>query len=355
MTIISLSRFLLFSGYICLTLGSCSKSAAPVAVILPVTVVPVTPILAANFAKGGDISWTTQMESSGYKFYNSTGVQQDLLTVLKGEGMNSIRLRVWVNPADGWCNKADVLAKALRAKAQGMRILVDFHYSDSWADPGKQTKPAAWAGLKIQQLDSAVSAHTTDVLTTLKTNNIVPEWVQVGNETNDGMLWEEGRASTSMANFASLINAGYAAVKAVDPSTKVMVHISNGYDNNLFRYIFDGLKTNGANYDVIGMSLYPTTTNWTTLDAQCLVNMNDMVSRYGKPVMVCEVGMDVNSPAVTKSFLTDIITRVNSVSGGNGLGVFYWEPESYNWQNYSLGAFDNTGRPTIAMDAFLLQ
>ena len=100
------------------------------------------------------------------------------------------------------------------------------------------------------------------------------------------------------------------------------------------------------------MSLYPSTTNWATLDGQCLTNMNDMVSRYGKPVMICEIGMDVNSPAITNSFSTDIITKVNSVPNGYGLGVFYWEPEAYNWQSYSLGAFDNSGRPTTAMDAF---
>jgi len=100
------------------------------------------------------------------------------------------------------------------------------------------------------------------------------------------------------------------------------------------------------------MSLYPTTANYTTLDAQCLSNINDMVSRYGTPVMVVEVGMEVDQPAITRSFLSDIITKVNSVSGGNGLGVFYWEPEAYNWQSYGLGAFDNTGKPTIALDAF---
>jgi arabinogalactan endo-1,4-beta-galactosidase len=310
--------------------------------------------LPASFAKGADVSWLTQMEASNYKFYNSAGAQQDLLQVLKDKGINSIRLRVWVNPTDGWCNKADVLAKAIRAKNMGMRILIDFHYSDVWADPGHQTKPVAWVGQSVTALQTSVYNHTVDVLSTLKTNGITPEWVQVGNETNDGMLWEEGRASKSMANFAALINSGYSAVKAVSTTIKVIVHISNGYDNSLFRWMFDGLKANGANYDIIGMSLYPTPANWANLDNQCLANMNDMVTRYGKPVMICEVGMDVNSPATAKAFLTDIITKVNSVPNGNGLGVFYWEPECYNWQSYSLGAFDNTGKPTAAMDAFLL-
>lgn len=310
--------------------------------------------LPATFAKGADISWLTQMEASGYKFYNSSGTQQDCLQILKDKGINAIRLRVWVNPTDGWCNKADVLAKAIRAKNMGMRIMIDFHYSDGWADPGKQTKPAAWVGQDINTLKASVYNHTLDVLNMLKTNNITPDWVQVGNETNDGMLWEEGRASKSMVNFAALVTSGYNAVKAVNTSIKVIVHISNGYDNALFRWMFDGLKANNAGYDIIGMSLYPSTTNWADLDNQCLANMNDMVSRYGKPVMVCEVGMDVNSPAVCNAFLKDIITKTNSVTGGNGLGVFYWEPECYNWQNYTLGAFDTSGKPTVAMDAFAI-
>ncbi len=335
---------------------SCGKSGSTPTPEPPATTTPPAPIgLPATFAKGADVSWITQMEGSGYKFYNSAGTQQDILQILKDKGINSIRLRVWVNPADNWCNKADLIVKAMRAKTLGMRIMIDFHYSDSWADPGKQNKPAAWMGQDINALKTSVYNHTLDVMNALKTNGITPDWVQVGNETNDGMLWEEGRASKYMANFAALVNSGSAAVKAVSTTTKVIVHISNGYDNNLFRYMFDGLKTNGVNYDIIGMSLYPSTTNWSTLNAQCLTNMNDMVARYSKQVMICEVGMDVNSPTICNSFLTDLITKTNSVTGGNGLGVFYWEPEAYNWQSYSLGAFDNTGKPTKAMDAFLIQ
>jgi arabinogalactan endo-1,4-beta-galactosidase len=309
--------------------------------------------LPASFAKGADISWLTQMEGAGKVFYNSNGTAQDCFQILKNLGMNSIRLRVWVNPAGGWNNSADVLAKAIRAKNLGMRIMIDFHYSDSWADPGQQTKPTAWAAQDFATLQTSVYDHTFNALTTLKTNGITPEWVQVGNETNDGMLWPTGKASTNMANFAALVNKGYDAVKAVDPAIKVIVHISNGYDNSLFRWIFDGLKNNGGKWDIIGMSLYPTSANWSSLNSQCLTNMNDMVSRYNKPVMICEAGMSWDQPAACNSFLTDLISKVNSVSGNNGLGVFYWEPESYNnWQGYTLGAFDNSGKPTAALNAF---
>ena len=306
-----------------------------------------------DFAKGADVSWVTQMEASGRKFYNGTGTEKECMQVLKDIGMNTIRLRVWVNPANGWNGTSDVVAKALRAKNLGMKIMIDFHYSDSWADPGQQTKPAAWAAQDFATLKQSLADHTTSVLNALKAGGVTPTWVQVGNETNNGMLWPDGKASTNMGNFAQLVIAGYNAVKAVDASIKVIVHISNGWDNSLFRWIFDGLKSNGAQWDIIGMSLYPTASNWSTLNSQCLTNMNDMVSRYNKDVMVLEVGMSWDQAAACNSFLADLITKVKSVSGGKGLGVLYWEPEAYNnWQGYTLGAFDNSGKPTTALNAF---
>lgn len=333
---------------------SCSGkggSPAPIPPTQPVTYKP--PVVASSFIKGADISWVTQMESSGVKFYDKTGAQRDPFTLMKSLGMNAIRLRAWVNPSDGWCNTADVLAKAKRAQSAGMKIMIDFHYADSWADPGKQPKPAAWAPLDFPTLVTTLHDYTAGVMNTLKTNGITPDWVQVGNETDDGMLWEDGRASTHMANFAALVQAGYQAVKSISSTTKVIMHISNGFDNAHFEWIFDGLKNNGAQWDIIGMSLYPTINNYTSLDAQCLANINDMVSRYSTPVMICEVGMEADQPSTARDFLTDIITKTNSVANGNGLGVFYWEPEAYNnWQGYGLGAFDNTGKPTIALDAF---
>ena len=314
---------------------------------------PPTPPGNSNFAKGADVSWLTEMEASGRKFYNSAGTEKDCMQILKDLGMNSIRLRAWVNPTNNWNNTADVLAKALRAKNLGMRIMIDFHYSDSWADPGKQFKPAAWSTMDFATMKQALSDYTTSVLSTLKSNGITPEWVQVGNETNDGMLWPDGKASTNMGNFAQLIKAGYNAVKAVDQNIKVIVHISNGYDNNLFRWIFDGLKSNGVDWDIIGMSLYPSPTTWQTLNAQCLTNMNDMVARYNKEVMVVEVGMSWDQATACNSFLADLISKVKTVASNKGLGVFYWEPESYNnWQGYTLGAFDNSGKPTVALNAF---
>ncbi|MBL7701990.1 MAG: glycosyl hydrolase 53 family protein [Ferruginibacter sp.] len=335
---VSFLLVMLFGGFSC-------KDSTPVTPGIP------TPTM--FFAKGADVSWLTEMESTGIKFYSSTGTQTECMQLLKNLGMNSIRLRVWVNPAAGWNNTADVVAKAVRAKALGMKVMIDFHYSDTWADPGHQTKPAAWAAQDVATLQTSVHTHTLAVMNVLLSNGVTPDWVQVGNETNDGMLWPEGKASTNMANYAKFFIAGYNAVKTASPTSKVMVHVSNGYDNALFRWNLDGLKANGAVWDVIGMSLYPSTANWGTLNSQCLTNMNDMVARYGSEIMICEVGMSWDQAATCNSFITDLIAKVKSVNNNKGVGVFYWEPEAHNnWQGYTLGAFDNSGKPTLALNAF---
>ena len=347
-----MKKFILF--LLLAAIFTCCKKGNPGAgSILPPNPPGDTTIVKPFFAKGADVSWLTQMESDGFQFYNSGGEKTELMSLLKSLGMNSIRLRVWVNPAEGWNNSADVVAKAVRAKNLGMKVLIDFHFSDTWADPGKQTKPAAWAGQDFTTLKQSLAAHTTFVLNALKENGITPDWVQLGNETNDGMLWPDGKASLNMGNFAQLINAGYDAVKAVDKSIKVIVHLSNGYDNDLFRWLFDGLKSNGGKWDVIGMSLYPTAENWPTLNNQCLVNMNDMVARYDKEIMLCEVGMSWDNATACEAFLKDIIAKTASVNNGKGIGVMYWEPEAYHsWQGYTKGAFDNSGKPTLALEAF---
>lgn len=313
------------------------------------------PVVQTNFVKGADVGWITEMEAAGKKFYTAAGVETEGITLMKSLGMNTIRLRVWVNPSPSWNNAADVITKAVRAKNLGMRVMINFHYSDSWADPGQQTKPAAWASMNFTELKAALANHTTDVLNQLKSAGVTPEWVQVGNETNNGMLWPEGRASTNMSNYAQLVNAGYEAVKAVFASAKVIVHVSNGWDNSLFRWNIGGLLNNGAKFDVIGMSLYPSyvSTGWASANQQCLNNMNDMVTRYNKEVMVVEVGMPWDSAPECKLFLTDLIAKIKSVPNNKGLGVLYWEPQCYGgWKGYTLGAFDNSGKPTIAMDAF---
>jgi arabinogalactan endo-1,4-beta-galactosidase len=346
----SIIQFIILVFALATSVGCKNNSNAPDATPEPEAVV---------FAKGADVGWITEMEAAGVKFYDNSGTEKECMQLLKEKGINSIRLRAWVNPVKGWNNTKDLVVKSKRAKNLGMKLMIDFHYSDDWADPGKQAIPAAWAKMNLIEMQTALFNYTKSVMDTLKLNGINPDWVQVGNETNDGMLWEVGRASKSMANFASLVSSGYNAVKSVNPNTPVIVHLSNGYDNGLFRWMFDGLKANGAKWDIIGMSLYPTWAQggidaWATTNAKCLANMNDMISRYNTPVMVVEVGMPNDQPEKSKAFLTDIITKTKEIPNGKGLGVFYWEPQCYKkWNGYGLGAFDDTGKPTIAMDAFL--
>ena len=307
----------------------------------------------AQFANGADVGWLSQMEASGYVFKNSSGVKENCLQILKEKGINAIRLRVWVNPPGGYCGKKDVAYMAHRADSMGFDILIDFHCSDTWADPSHQTKPAAWSNDTLPQLLTDLYNHIYGVLDTLKSIGVVPKWVQIGNETNNGMLWPDGKATTHMANFAQMIDTGYAAAKAVDSSIQVIVHLSNGHDDAMYRWMFDGLKSYGARWDVIGMSVYPYWANlpWATDDSLALITMKDMIARYHTKLMVVEAGYLYNKPVDANHYLLDLIAKTKSVGG---LGVFYWEPESYNWQGYQLGAWDPaTEEPTAAMDAFL--
>lgn len=304
--------------------------------------------------KGADVSWVSQQESAGYSFYNASGTKTDPFKLLKDLGVNTIRLRVWVNPSGGWCDGADTLYKAKRAIAQGQKVMLTFHYSDSWADPGKQNKPAAWSSHSLSQLNSDVYSHTQGILSYLKSNGVTVDYVQVGNEINSGMLWPEGKASgSSFGNLVQLINSGHDAVKAVFPNAKVVLHLSNGHDNALFRWFFDGMKAGGARYDVIGMSHYTTSTNWVNRNRSLSTNMADMVVRYGKPILVAEVGMDWQQAASSKASLADVMTRLSALSDNKGIGVLYWEPQAYpGWQRYTWGALDGSGRFTSALDPF---
>ncbi len=315
---------------------------------------------APAFAKGADVGWLQQMETTGYVFYNAQGVAQDCFAILKAHGINSIRLRVFVNPSDdkasGHCSPAEVTAMAKRAANLGFRVMIDFHYSDTWADPGKQAKPAAWAAHPFAQLLTDVYDHTFSTMTMLKAAGVTPEWVQVGNEIPGGMLWPEG-STKNPAQLAQLITKGYDAVKAVSPTSKVIVHLDRGNDNAMYRSFFDTLTSNGGKFDVIGMSYYPywLKQDYTASIANLRANLLDMVTRYpGKEVVVAEVGGDYTQVQNTYDMLVATQQAVRAVPQHKGLGVFYWEPEgAKSWSHYQLSAWGDDGRPTPALKAFL--
>lgn len=314
-----------------------------------------------TIAKGGDISWLPQMEASGYIFYNDNGEPEDCFKILKDHGINSVRLRTWVNPSDnpqsGHCSKEETVAMAKRAKEWGMKVMINFHYSDSWADPGKQNKPKDWEGLNFEELKQALYDYTYDVINDLKKEGIYPEWVQLGNEIPSGMIHPEGHTD-NWPQLVELLNKGYDAVKAVSPSSKIILHVDQGNNNERFRWWFDNAEEHGAKYDIIGMSFYPWwldgKPDYRDVIDDLGANLIDMANRYNKEVMVVEVGGEDVQPNNTYNMLRAVIQKVREVPNNKGLGVFYWEPQgARSWSHYPLSAWGEDGRPTKAMDAFL--
>ena len=206
---------------------------------------------------GADVSTLQRGMELGARYYNASGAQQHALDILKGVGVNYIRLRVWVNPASGYNNKNRVVAFAPQVKSRGLKLLIDLHYSDYWADPGRKDTPAAWRNHSLSQLQTDVYNHTLDVCNSLKTAGATPDMIQVGNEINQGLLWPAGRISNNnFANAAALLKAGYSAVKACSSSTQVALHIAAGGDNGTSRWWFDGMQRQGVQWDVTAESYY---------------------------------------------------------------------------------------------------
>lgn len=316
------------------------------------------PVKESGFARGADVSWVTQMESEGLKFYTPGDNRREMecMELLRDHcGVNSIRLRVWVNPKDRWNSIEDVVVKAKRAEALGLRTMIDFHFSDTWADPGHQVMPEAWNGLSFEALTDAVGNHVTETLEALKQAGVTPEWVQIGNETTPGMMLPIGTVENP-EQLTQLNNAGYDAVKAVFPDALVIVHLDSGNDRSIYDRMFDILEKNGGRYDMIGMSLYPYWAEqngekggWEKVADDCIANINHLKQKYGKPVMICEIGMAYDQGELCKQLITKMMnTDVE--------GIFYWEPEAPNGYNggYNLGCFENDA-PTVALDAFKIK
>ncbi|MFJ4828340.1 arabinogalactan endo-beta-1,4-galactanase [Streptomyces sp. NPDC088747] len=333
--------------------------------------------------KGSDVSSLPKSEAYGGVYRTSSGTSGDALAILKSAGQNYARLKVWVNPADGYNNKARVLAVAKRVKAQGMKLLVDFHYSDTWADPGAQGKPAAWAGHSYSQLRTDVYNHTYDVLNALKAQGTTADMVQVGNEINGGMLWSDG-STDNWPQLAGLLNSGYSAVKAVSSSTTVALHLAKGGDLAGTRWWFDSAVANGVKFDVIGLSYYG---YWHGTLTDFQTTLDDAAARYGKPVYLAETAypfrLDTEDPteniidlaselvpgypastAGQTKWMKDVASIVEAVPNGRGLGIFYWEstwtavtgngwdptdPASGNgWENQALFGYDDRALPAMA-------
>jgi arabinogalactan endo-1,4-beta-galactosidase len=290
--------------------------------------------------RGADVSTLQRAVDLGARYYTAAGAVADPLDILKGAGVNYVRLRVWNNPASGYNNAAKVLAYARTVKAKGFKLLVDFHYSDTWADPGVQTKPAAWSSHGIGALTTDVYDYTYGVCTSLRAQGTTPDSVQIGNEINVGMLWNDGKVVNDFTNLSLLLKAGYNATKACNSSTQVVVHTADADSDAHARWFYDGIKAKGVTWDITGLSYY---CNWHGTMADMTSVVADVISRYGKPVVIAETaapftlgnadntGNSINSActgyAATWAGQGAAFTAVqNAAKAGGAIGVFYWEP-----------------------------
>lgn len=363
---------------------------------LPSVSQPTPPYINTSFVRGADVSHLMQNEYYGAVYYDSDGVQKDALQILKNHGINTVRIKVWNDPGNraftpsrlhdplGFNNVYWATRLAVRAREMGFRIMIDFHYSDTWADPGKQFVPHEWLGLSVPDMAEALYDFTHATLELMVDHGVTPEWVQVGNEIPGGMLWPYGQwwntaVGGSWENLVQFLKAGHDAVKDVDPAIKVVIHYDNSGQTAGTQSYYDNLRARGVEWDVTGLSFYP---QWHGTFDQMNLTVLNLASRYNKPVNIVETAhpwttvnydqtgnalgllpgfpyaADVNGQI---GFLDELVIRLKAVPAGLGEGMVYWEPEwtpvigggwavgeGSGWEN--AGVFDQNGWVLSSID-----
>lgn len=333
-----------------------------------------------EFIKGMDISFLPEMEDLGAKFLDESGNERNVFELLKENGVNSIRLRIWNEPENvpesgGYCNLEQTIELAKRIKQYGMTFFLDFHYSDWWADPGKQNKPKAWVGLNFEELKQAVYDYTKEVLLRMDQEDVFPDMVQIGNEIRSGMLFPDGEVP-NYKNLVELINAGILAVRdvSVGHDTKVVIHLDQGGRFFYLRDWFDAVLKEGIEtFDIIGVSYYPF---WHGTFAEFKDTLVKLVKRYGKPVIIAEtahawrktddgfVGEQQEkiagfpaTPEGQRNVIDLVMNITASLESDMGLGIYYWEPvviplEGKGGWCSNMGIFDEKGRALPTLKSF---
>lgn len=329
------------------------------------------------FIKGMDISTLLEEETCGARYYDN-GVEQDLFAILKAYGTNSVRLRLWNDPyaPDGTpygagtndLNKVIILAG--RAKKYQIGYLLDLHYSDFWADPGKQTTLKAWQGMNEDELEAAVYQYTKEVMQTLKDKGLLPEMVQVANELTNGLLWPGGK-KPEFDRIAKYLNAGIRAVREIQADIPIMIHLDNGGFNEMYVEWFDEFTKRAEPFDIIGLSYYPfwhgTMEDYRDREGKPLDQLKGMAT---KPELVEKLNYSMTKEGQA-SFMKDFLKLIADIPSGEGF--YYWEPSwipvpgcswateaalaytgekgpgGNEWANQALFDYDGNALPALAV------
>jgi arabinogalactan endo-1,4-beta-galactosidase len=360
-------------------LAGCGDSSSGGGTAPPPPPPPPTKLLA-----GADVSALERVEQAGAVFRDA-GPPGDPLAILQAHGANLFRLRLFVNPngTEVQVNDLDyTIRMATRIKAAGAKLLLDLHYSDTWADPGHQTIPAAWSALDFDALEQQVESYSGDVIAALKGAGVLPDIVQVGNEIDAGLLWPEGRVGgvydtpQQWEKLGRLLKAGIHGIRgALGPSDSmvIMLHYSQGGSTDGTRWFVDHLQAQGVPFDMLGLSYYPW---WHGTISELQANLNATALRYDLDLMVVETsypwrsggweGLGVDSSAMAwpisaqgqSVFLRDLITAVRNTQQHHGTGVVWWYPESvqvaglFIYGGGSLALFDASGNVLPAASLF---
>jgi len=348
------------------------------ALILAFHLMPTT-AQASPMICGTDLSFVPQVEAGGGLFYDDSGASVDVIDDLAAQGLDMVRLRLWHTPADGVNGLDSTLIMARRIHDAGMRLLLDIHYSDTWADPAHQTKPAAWENLPFDALTEAVHDYTAEVVSALVEQGTPPAIIQIGNEITPGILWEDGRVQddTGWLNLIALLNAGVEGAHSAAPDADIMLHIDSGGNAETSRWFFDHIG-DSVDFDLIGVSFYPW---WHGELGDLQANLTMLAERYGKPIIVVETGypwtlgwaddthnmvgemaqLHAGFPATPRgqhAFLTALTAIVADVPDGLGRGLFYWEPATISAPEFdsfmeNLTLFDYDGHPLPGLSALV--
>jgi arabinogalactan endo-1,4-beta-galactosidase len=321
--------------------------------------------LNASFAYGADLSIVHEVEEAGGVYYNEEGEEEDIFKILAADGVNYARFRLWVNPysldgkayGGGTNDVATDVALAVRAKAAGMKVLIDFHYSDFWSDPDTYWIPKTWADVYKSQLGTTIAEYTTASLTSFKDAGVTVDAVQIGNETTYGFCGTKISGTSSYTYVAGLFNKAITAAKSVFPDVLSIIQLSNGSDYDTDTAYFESMDANNVDYDICGFSYYP---YWHGTKAKLQSTLNAVAAQTGKPVMICEAawgftdeandncsniyngstyeskGGYLTSPQAQATVVSDLVDILSKVPDEKGLGIFYWEPD---WLPVSGGAY----------------